>query len=77
MRTKPQENMMKPPNRPTSPEEVDCVKLYESGFRDGHKAGHSDKLLKFRSVLYWTGRECAPSWYEQGYNDGYVQGRRP
>jgi hypothetical protein len=68
---------VKLPLHPLTSEEFKAVREYEKGFREGHKAGHADKLIELRSRLYWTGRDCAPSWYEQGYNDGYVQGCRP
>ena len=66
---------MKLPHRPSTPQEFKDVTKYEEGFREGHKAGHADKKIGLRSALYWGSRDASNP-FDQGYNDGYVQGRR-
>lgn len=58
----------------SSEEEVNTVRDYERGYRDGHKAGHSDRRIGLKSALYQYGRDERPNWYAQGYNNGYCSG---
>lgn len=59
-------------------EDAAVARAYRKGIEDGAEAGHADRLLGIRSDLYWPGQNCLPSWYDQGYNNGYVLAtRRP
>lgn len=57
-------------------EDAAIARAYREGMADGHAAGTADRALGTLSDAYYPGRNLLPSWYDQGYNNGYVLATR-